>query len=40
MPRIYVKKGTRTGEVDEDAMRAAIKDVLDKKLSIRKSAIT
>lgn len=38
MPRIYVKKGTRTGEVDEDAMNSAIKEVVEKTLSIRKSA--
>lgn len=38
MPRIYVKKGTRTGEVDEDAMKSAMNEVLDKTLSIRKSA--
>ncbi|KAG5863583.1 hypothetical protein JTB14_030273 [Gonioctena quinquepunctata] len=38
MPRIYVKKGTRTGEIDEDAMKSAMKEVLDKTLSIRKSA--
>ncbi|XP_065160329.1 uncharacterized protein [Atheta coriaria] len=38
MPRIYIKKGTRTGEVDEGAIESAIKEVLDKTLSIRKSA--
>ncbi|KAJ8726457.1 hypothetical protein PYW07_001155 [Mythimna separata] len=38
MPRIYLKKGTRTGEVDEDAMKSAMKQILDKTLSIRKSA--
>ncbi|KAG5882844.1 hypothetical protein JTB14_022355 [Gonioctena quinquepunctata] len=38
MPRIYVKKGTRTGEIDEDAMKSDMKEVLDKTLSIRKSA--
>lgn len=38
MPRIYVRKRTRTGEVDEDAMKSAMKEVLEKTLSIRKSA--
>lgn len=39
MPRIYfVKKGTRTEEIYEDAMESAIKEVLDKTLSSRKSA--
>lgn len=38
MPRIYKKKGTRTGEVDEDAIQYAMKEVLDKTLSIRKAA--
>lgn len=38
MPRIYVKKGTRTGEVNEEAIRSAMDEVLDKTLSIRKSA--
>lgn len=30
MPQIYVKKGTRTGEIDEDAIESAMKEVLDK----------
>ncbi|KAG5870015.1 hypothetical protein JTB14_008992 [Gonioctena quinquepunctata] len=38
MPRIYVEKGTRTREIDEDAMKSAMREVLDKTLSIRKSA--
>lgn len=38
MPRKYVKKGTRTGQVDEDSMKSAIDEVLNKTLSIRKAA--
>lgn len=38
MPRIYVKKETRTGEVDEDAIKSAIKEVSNRTLSIRESA--
>lgn len=38
MPRKYIKKGSRTGEVDEDAMKSAMDEVLNKTLSIRKSA--
>ncbi|XP_073956414.1 uncharacterized protein [Choristoneura fumiferana] len=33
-----VKKGTRSSEVDEDAMKSAIEEVFNKTLSIRKSA--
>ncbi|KAG7300114.1 hypothetical protein JYU34_015655 [Plutella xylostella] len=39
MPRVYIKKGTRSGEVNEEAMKCAIKEVLDKTLSVRKSAV-
>lgn len=35
---LYVKKGTRTGEIDENAMKSAMNEVLDKTLFIRKSA--
>ncbi|CAB3229729.1 unnamed protein product [Arctia plantaginis] len=38
MVRNYKKKGTRTGEVDEQAMLKAIDEVLENKLSLRKSA--
>ncbi|XP_047123036.1 uncharacterized protein LOC124806312 [Hydra vulgaris] len=38
MPRIYIKKETRTKEVDEEAMKSAMNDVLHKTLSIRMSA--
>ncbi|CAH2100145.1 unnamed protein product [Euphydryas editha] len=37
MPRVYVKKGTRLWEIDEVAMQSAIKKVLDKTFSIKKS---
>lgn len=33
-----MKKGTRTGQVDEDSMKSAIDEVLNKTLSIRKAA--
>lgn len=38
MVRNYKKKGTRSGEVDEQAMLKAIDEVLENKLSFRKSA--
>lgn len=38
MVRNYKKKLSRSGDVDEDAMSCAMKEVTDKKLSIRKSA--
>lgn len=30
MPRVYVKKGTRSGDVNEDAMKSAIEEVFIK----------
>lgn len=36
--RNYKKKGTRSGEINEEMMSSAIRDILDNKLSIRKSA--
>ncbi|CAH2102568.1 unnamed protein product [Euphydryas editha] len=38
MVRNYKKKGTRSGEVDEKAMLKAIDEVLENKLSLRKSS--
>ncbi|XP_044762023.1 uncharacterized protein LOC123319221 [Coccinella septempunctata] len=38
MVRNYKKKGTRSGEVDEQAMSKAVNEVLKNKLSLRKSA--
>ncbi|KAG5898353.1 hypothetical protein JTB14_034334 [Gonioctena quinquepunctata] len=38
MVRNYKEKGTRSGEINEEMMSSAIRDVLDNKLSIRKSA--
>ncbi|KAK9882712.1 hypothetical protein WA026_022763 [Henosepilachna vigintioctopunctata] len=38
MVRNYKKKGTRSGEVDEQAMSKAIDEILINKLSLRKSA--
>lgn len=38
MPRVYVKKGTRFTEINEENMAAAIQEVLNKTLSTRKAA--